>query len=272
MTSSPFSIPSRVALGAALAAGLAWGTINALNPPPTTQVLAKSANLTLEGIRESGGVRSDLIPLPPPRVEDPGQRKALFIVAMLPLIMRENLRIERQRASAESAPEGSPRFSALAYGYGLHPNVARATLLERIDIVPASLALAQGAIESAWGTSRFAREGNAYFGERTYDEERAGLTPKESKNAVASFKVKSFARAHLSVRSFMRTLNTHPAYRALRAQRAALRARGQRPTGLALAPFLQGYSEIGTPYVRRVIAIIEHNRLDEFEGLRFVDE
>ena len=231
----------KVIIASVLAISTAWGAIVSLSPGPDEVVLPLAA------------------------VTDPAQRKAQFIAAMLPLITLENDRIERQRARAANAPEGSPHYNALAYGYGLKPGAPRAQLLSRIDIVPASLALAQGAIESGWGTSRFAQEGNAYFGERTYDADTPGITPRGALKDWPPFRVKSFPNAQVSIRSFMKTLNTHRTYAALRQRRAAMRTHNQRPTGLALAPFLLGYSEIGTSYMERVISTIRAGRMDAYD-------
>lgn len=268
---------SRIAAAIAVVAvlGLAWAIIPLLFPPALdVAARAKAAREMLASVRETRTVQPTpvLSQLPLPAVKSPARRKTLFIAAMLEPIVRENDRIAKQRDRAIRAPEGSPEYAALARAYGLHPNVPRSALLRRIDIVPASLALAQGAIESAWGTSRFAREGNAFFGERTYNEETPGLSPKSAETSQTPFKVKSFTHGHLSVRSFMKTLNTNPAYRALRQQRAALRAENMLPTGLALAPFLHGYSEIGAPYTKRVIATIHAGKLGTYDGLKLADQ
>lgn len=274
MTPTSLIKPAKITAALALAAVLIYIAVIASTPTPDVKTRAHAARAMLDHARATGALAqdSDLMALPLPDAANPANRKTIFIAALLPRIVRENARIIDQRVRAMHAREGDAQYAALAHAYGLHPNVPRAVLLSRIDIVPASMALAQGAVESAWGTSRFARQGNAYFGERTYDEERAGLKPKATQDTDTPFKVKTFPRVHLSVRSFMKTLNTHPAYRALREQRAALRAQGQRPTGLALTPFLRSYSEIGGPYITRVIAVIQRNRLEEFEGLAFIDE
>ena len=272
MSFPSFSFRIKAAIAIVLVAGLAWGAVTMLVPPPDMAARTQAARAMLDRARETRTIPSGVATLPLPKVKSATQRKTLFIAAMLPLIVRENARIEEQRARAASAPNDSPAFAALAYAYGLDPGVARATLLRRIDIVPASLALAQSAVESAWGRSRFARKGNAYFGERTYDPDVPGLTPEGVQKDWPPFRVKSFPSAYLSVRSFMKTLNTHPAYQILRQRRAALRAQGQRPTGLALAPFLHGYSEIGAPYIKRVVATLRSNRLSAFNGLKLVDE
>lgn len=262
-----------LAIAALLLVGaLAWAITAVLRPAPSVTARAEAAQEMLAQARtiRTVPVHFDLATLPLPTVTDSKDRKALFIAAMLPLVVRENTRIDAQRARAKSAPVGSAAYAGLAHVYGLHPKIARAALLERIDSVPASLTLAQGAIESGWGTSRFAQQGNAYFGERTYNTDTLGLVPKGAQDAATPFKVKSFFHAHLSVRSFMKTINTNPAYRDLRRQRAALRAAGRQPTGLTLAPYLHGYSEIGDAYIQRVSAIIRADHLAAYDGLKLV--
>lgn len=239
-------------------------------PPPDIASRAALAAASLNHARVAGVIEEHLIlsKLPLPDVSDPSQRKALFIAALLPHIVRENDRIQRQRASVATIPIGSKQYVMLAQAYGLGPDASRASLLRRIDAIPVSLALAQGAIESGWGTSRFARLGNAFYGERTYDPEVPGMAPQGVVIEDPSFKVKSFPSAALSVRSFMKTINTHTAYSALRQQRADLRTRGIQPTGMALAAYLHGYSEIGDEYVMRIQATIRINMLNDYNEVQ----
>ena len=204
---------------------------------------------------------------PLPDVADPKARKALFIAAMLPIIVSENERIADQRRRAQDLDPGSAAYAGLAHSYGLAANAPRATLLRRIDIVPAALVLAQGAIESAWGTSRFAREGNAFFGMRSYDDDAEGMEPRQAKGFV----VQSYPTPRKSVRRFLKTLNTHDAYATFRKKRAELRDAGTRPTGLALAQHLKPYSEIGQKYVKRIKLIINANGLSRYEGLHVAE-
>lgn len=197
------------------------------------------------------------------QAQDPKARKTLFVAALLPLVALENDRIRAQRTRALTQPPGSPAYAALAHAYGLPPDTSRARLLRRIDIVPASLVVAQGAIESAWGTSRFARDGHAYFGMRSYAKDADGLKPR----AADGFVVVRYPSPRHSVRAFLKTLNTHPAYRGFRIERARQRARGQPPSALPLAPFLESYSEIGAQYVKRVTLTVRANALERYEGL-----
>lgn len=262
-----FSVPRKRTqfTAVALVAGLAWGAATVLNAPLNT---GASATQALERARDTQITPAHGVTLPLPTIKNVANRKAQFILAMLPLIVRENDRLEKQRARAIREPVGSIYYSGLAYAYGLRPSVSRAVLLSHIDIVPVSLTLAQAAIESGWGTSRFAREGNAYFGERSYDPDVAGIVPGVPSPGEPAFKVKSFPDAQLSVRSFMKTLNTVRAYRTMRQQRATMRRAGQQPTGLVLALYLHGYSEIGSTYIERIIATINSNQLSAFNHIK----
>lgn len=262
-----FSVPRKRTQFTALAlvAGLAWGTVTVLNAPLN---IGAPATQALERARDTQITPAHGAALPLPTIKNVAERKAQFILAMLPFIVRENDRLLVQRARAMREPAGSIYYSGLAYAYGLRPSVTRAVLLSHIDIVPVSLTLAQAAIESGWGTSRFAREGNAYFGERSYDPDVAGIVPGAPNPGEPAFKVKSFPNAQLSVRSFMKTLNTGRAYRAMRQQRAAKRRAGQQPTGLVMARYLHGYSEIGSTYIERIIATINTNRLNALNNVK----
>lgn len=137
-------------------------------------------------------------------------------------------------------------------------------LLRRVDIVPPSLALAQAANESAWGTSRFAREGNNYFGQWCYSR-GCGLVPAE-RDEDASHEVAHFASARQSVRRYVNNINTHYAYEDLRQRRADLRAADAPVTGLKLAPALIRYSQRGQAYVDELEAMIRFNDLGRYDG------
>ena len=245
-------------------AGFAFVLADAFRAPDLkTQI--ETARAALELTRRSHAVNysADDITVAPYDTDKFEARKVLFLVKMLPLIVAENDRILAQRT--EVLRTSSPaQLNALALAYGLQPvQVSKNTLLKRIDVLPPSLVLAQAAIESAWGTSRFAREGNAFFGERTYDPDAPGITPRRA----SGFKVKSFATPQGSVRSYMRTLNSHRAYQTLRKRRAALRALGQPLSGHDLTALLKSYSELGGAYISMIKSTIDANRLDDFDTL-----
>ena len=132
-------------------------------------------------------------------------------------------------------------------------------LLIRVDTIPASLALGQGAYESGYGTSRFALEGNSLFGQWTYGGK--GMTPKEKRASKGNYGVAAYEWPLDSVRSYMMNLNTHRAYSGLRDKRASLRQQDLAVTGEALAQTLTRYSERGLDYVNSLIGMMRYNGL-----------
>ncbi|AIY67665.1 hypothetical protein OM33_17030 [Pseudoalteromonas piratica] len=136
------------------------------------------------------------------------------------------------------------------------------TLLRRIDIVPISLALTQAAIESGWGTSRFAQQANNLFGQWCFTK-GCGVVP-SARDSGKGHEVATFPTVNHAVRAYIRNLNTHPAYNQLRKERAKIRTNGEIITGIALAPALINYSEEGALYVNKVVKFIKQNKLQRF--------
>lgn len=136
------------------------------------------------------------------------------------------------------------------------------TLLHRLDIIPVSLVLAQAANESAWGTSRFATQGNNYFGQWCFSK-GCGLVP-ESRDDDADHEVRKFHNARESVFAYIDNLNRNAAYKSLRATRQSLREKQESISGLALAEGLLSYSQRGEEYVDEIKGLIEYNKLWRF--------
>ncbi|WP_372972282.1 glucosaminidase domain-containing protein [Marinobacter sp.] len=136
-------------------------------------------------------------------------------------------------------------------------------LLRRLDTVPPSLVLAQAANESAWGTSRFAREGNNLFGQWCFSP-GCGLVPLNRPEG-ASHEVARFRSAYHSVRAYVQNLNRHPSYKALRDLRASAREQGKHPTGVQLAAGLGHYSERGEAYIQEIRGMIRQNNLTWYD-------
>lgn len=200
-------------------------------------------------------------------------KKRLFFRVGAPLVLRSNELILRDRARAESQrdqlgsePEFTAWIKALAERYGI---VADATdeltdarydeLLTRLDIVPVSLALAQAAEESGWGTSRFAAAGNALFGQWSWATD--AIRPLNQREGLGDYGIAAFETPLESVRAYMQNLNTHAAYAGLRARRAEMRRAGETISGWELARTLDRYSERGTAYVDTLHTIMRVNRL-----------
>lgn len=206
-------------------------------------------------------------------------RKALFVKAMLPLVLMVNEPIERDRARLEGLNELvqagvtlSPRdrrwVTELAGRYNVDKRASIAELLRRVDVVPVSLAIAQAAEESGWGTSRIARHGNAMFGQQTWGGH--GITPQNRKPGE-TFKYQRFEDLLSSVRSYVQNLNSHDAYKDFRVARAQIRQSGKPLDSLRLAAALVRYSERGGDYVQAVRALIRSNDLQELDGAKLHD-
>jgi Bax protein len=203
---------------------------------------------------------------------DPRQvaaRKDRFVMLVLPHVLRVNEEIaaERQRLmrirGAELSAEDRAWLSWIAERYGTE-DVDE--LRRRIDIIPPSLALAQAAEESGWGSSRFAHQGNALFGQRTAGDE-FGIVPME-RAAAEGIRVRAYEDLGAAVRSYARNLNTHTAYVDFRDARASARTKGSTPSGHRLAETLLRYSERGEAYVNSLRAIIRMNRLEGFDAAK----
>jgi Bax protein len=210
------------------------------------------------------------------------RRKAVFIKTMLPLILRvnEELRHVRSRIRdlADRLNEGGVLTEAernwLDTQFALHAVSSGKidVLLRRVDVIPPSLALAQAAEESGWGTSRFALDGHALFGQRAHPEGR-GIVP-AAHAEDGGIKVKAFDALMDGVRSYARNLNTHNAYRDFRKLRASMRGKARGPLGfnsMRLAETLERYSERGAAYVETIQSIIRVNNLRQFDGARLSD-
>ncbi|MBC2713565.1 MAG: glucosaminidase domain-containing protein [Desulfosarcina sp.] len=212
-------------------------------------------------------------------------KKELFYRAIVPMVLFANELILKERQALEefnenlhkgktlSAKEMS-RLQSIAKKYGLKEvddsKKQVAQLLERVDIIPPSLALGQTAYESGYGTSRFAVEGNALFGQWTYSGD--GMKPKQHRESKGNYGVAAYKWPFDSVRSYMHNLNTHNAYQGLRDKRAALRKKGKEVTGLALADTLTSYSEKGAEYVKTLKSIISVNGLEVADNAYLRDE
>lgn len=208
-----------------------------------------------------------------PSVDD---RKAAFIKLMLPLVLRVNEELLEDRAKMERLVrrlrEGKRLRAAnrawldsLSEHYGVEPGDFDG-LAERLDIVPPSLALAQAIEESGWGTSRFAKLGNAIFGQWTFSGGE-GIVPLERADGK-SHRIKAFGHLQESVANYVTNLNRHAAYTEFRRLRASMRADGLELNGYVLARTLTSYSERGADYVTSIRAIMRFNDLTDLDDAR----
>ncbi len=201
------------------------------------------------------------------------KRKEMFIKIVLPLIVKENtkIRIDRKRLfeilNKDRNTEIEKKWLEKKFKqYGVKQNDLY-TLKIRMDEIPTSLAIAQAAKETGWGTSRFALKGNALFGQWTWSGE--GLRPKKAEEGQGH-KVMKFNSLQLSVRAYLRNLNTHSSYKDLRKIRSKLRNNKEPLDSLILSLYLDKYAEIGSQYVDVLQKIIKQNSLKDFDDARLL--
>ena len=221
------------------------------------------------------------------------QKKEIFYRFMLPLVIHANDMVLDSRAKLQAMD------ARLAIGESLRPDeiewLGEAAYLLRIvnqgdqakksatelrqiisqalyklDIIPVGLVLGQAAYESGYGTSRFAAEGNALFGQWAYGGE--GMVPDQQRKNLGDHRIASYEWPFDSVRSYYINLSSHPAYESFRKLRAEARAAGKPLSSIELAQGLTSYSERGQEYVDTLRSIIQVNKLDNADGAVFRDE
>jgi uncharacterized FlgJ-related protein len=218
--------------------------------------------LTFEGVNERWKETSSKIPVK--------QKKQVFFRLMAPLVLMSNENILAERNIVKSAPLSSKALLDIARKYRLINNKIltltekqRQKLLQQVDIMPPSLALAQAAEESGWATSRFTEEGNAFFGQ--WDFSGKGMTPKQQRKELGNYGLARFDSPLDSVEGYMLNINTTGAYKKLRVLRAKLREKNKAITGLELAGTLDKYSERGQAYIDGLRSMIRYNKLEDVD-------
>ena len=242
----------------------------------TIEQLFKETDYNLKDVRKTKlvkPVKLSLLPNEMKMIESTEKRKNLFIQIILPLIIEENNRIKLNRKKLFSILNKNHNSNAEKKWlnekfkqYGVL-NKDLSTLKVRMDTVPVSLAIAQAAKETGWGTSRFALEGNALFGQWTWSGE--GIKPADADHN-ATHKVMKFKILKSSIRAYQRNLNTHSGYKEFRMARAALRDNRRNLDGLILATYLNKYAETGTEYVKIIKQIIKQNNLTDFDKVKLL--
>tara|TARA_Y100000590_G_scaffold2536_1_gene3348 strand:+ start:3131 stop:4342 length:1212 start_codon:yes stop_codon:yes gene_type:complete len=237
----------------------------------TTLNLFEDLNYDLKGVRAGQKVKPiylTKLPKDLSNLKNVKTKRELFIQIVLPLILHENQKIQEDRNKLFKIL--SKNFNTAGERVWLKRRFKEykvddrdlAKLKMRMDIVPVSIALAQAANESGWGTSRFALEGNALFGQWTWSKK--GISPK-NKDPNKSHKVLQFQVLKASVRAYKNNLNTHNAYKEFREERAKIRQEESIVDGLKLTKYLKNYSGIGEKYVEILDDIIKRNSLTDFD-------
>ena len=242
----------------------------------TIKQLFEDTNYSLKDVRKNKLVKPVALTLLPQEIkmiENTKKRKEFFIQIVLPLIVKENNNIRIDRKTLFSVINKSNNSVAEKQWlekkykqYGVKSGDL-SSLKVRMDEIPISLAIAQAAKETGWGTSRFAQEGNALFGQWTWSGE--GLKPKDA-DKDQGHKVMKFNVLQASVRAYQRNLNTHKSYKDFRKARAELRDEGLPLDSLVLSEFLKNYAETGNQYVEVLQKIIKQNNLKDFDDVKLL--
>ncbi len=242
----------------------------------TIKQLFEDTNYRLDDVRKSKLVKPialTLLPAEIKMIENVKKRKEFFIQIILPLILEENKKINLDRKRLFSIINKSNNSSSEKKWldrkykqYGI-PSKDLSELKIRMDIIPVSLAIAQAAKETGWGTSRFAQQGNALFGQWTWSGE--GLKPKEAEKNEGH-KVMKFNILQASVRAYQRNINTHSSYQDFRLARAKLRDSDEPLDSMILSSYLDKYAETGNQYVKVLQKIILQNNLKDFDDAKLL--
>jgi len=242
----------------------------------TIEELFKSTKYNLEDVRKNKLVKPvslSLLPSEIKQIENIKKRKDLFIQIILPLIIKENnnIRLDRKKLFSilnknQNTKKENNWLNSKFKQYGVI-NKDLLTLKIRMDEVPASMTIAQAAKETGWGTSRFAQEGNALFGQWTWTGD--GIKPAGADND-STHKVMKFRVLQASVKAYQRNLNTHSTYKNFRSARATLRDKNKKLDSVILTEFLDKYAETGKVYVKILQQIIRQNNLKDFDDAKLL--
>ncbi|MFA5516743.1 MAG: glucosaminidase domain-containing protein [Desulfuromonadales bacterium] len=274
-----FSFPPMLALSLAPCPGFAENpSVETLTAASHRELSAFFATLDYNWESVTEGVPPIILQTLPsdlPEIRQPDEKKEIFFLTLLPMVLLANEEISRKRQDLEAifaasdqggliAQEDRQRIATIGAEYAVEQDPlmdieGRKRLLQRLDIIPPSLVLAQAANESGYGTSRFALLGNNLFGEWTFAA-GTGIVP-INRPDNQTYEVRRFPSLYASLKSYMKNLNTHWAYRSFREQRAQMRAAGIPLRGVDLASGIESYSIRGKDYVRDIRTIIRRNRL-----------
>ena len=238
--------------------------------------LFEDLDYDLESVRDSKLVKPiyfTKLPKDLNLIKSTKKKKETFLKILLPLIAAENEKIEEDKKyllkilKENNKPENQKWINKKYRDYKVSKKDIN-ELIEKMDVIPISIALAQAAKESGWGTSRFALEGNAIFGQWTWKGD--GIEPLE-KSGNKNHKILKFPLLRASVKAYITNLNTHNGYKDFRKKRFELRKQNKTLKGKELIDELDNYAQTGKEYTKVLRQIIEQNDLDEFETVTIDD-
>ncbi len=262
--------------------GTLTATTNTLGKTTTNKVVSPEAPPTKEKLTKHNQSTNNSLKAPLPdfaHIYNTQEKKQQFFSYLIPIITSVNKRVTHEREKIKALQKNinntdtlnsvdDKDLSSIAKKYRVDvskgfDSTFFTNLLNKVDRIPPSLVLAQAANESAWGTSRFALEGNNLFGQWCFSK-GCGLVP-EHRSDGASHEVAKFSSVFGSVESYVLNLNRHSEYKQLRAIRNGTRQAGKSINGVDLANGLEGYSERGLEYVNEIQSIIRFNNLSSLD-------
>ena len=246
------------------------------NHQKNKKIFLENSQYYIEDVRKNKLVKPislTLLPAEISKIENAKKRKELFIQIILPLVIEENNNIKSDRNKLFTILNKSKNTKTeqvwLNMKFNQYGVVDKdlSTLKIRMDEVPVSMAIAQAAKETGWGTSRFAQEGNALFGQWTWSGR--GIKPADAESD-STHKVMRFKVLQASVKAYQRNMNTHSSYKDFRSARAELRDKRKKLDSMILTEYLDKYAETGKEYVKILQQIIRQNDLKDFDDAKLM--
>jgi len=231
--------------------------------------------LLISGCQEDSNSDNAITSIPDFKsIKDVKEKKTAFFEFMAPIAREENLKIYASRQWLEGLnvanmnADDTEKFNALAAKYQVESSDNKVSmkniLLRRVDIVPASMVLAQSANESSWGTSRFAKQGYNFFGQWCFTK-GCGIVPSQRSSGMVH-EVRKFDSVNESVAGYMYNLNTNIAFKVFREIRSETRVKNEALTGYNLIAGLISYSERKHEYIKEIRAMIRINKLSTYNN------
>jgi len=205
------------------------------------------------------------------------KQKEFFLTHLYDLVENENIQILKDRRVVQNTLSSNifkinynskhfPTLLKLKKKYRIKSIFSLQEFLKKVDIVPPSLALAQAAVESGWGKSRFVKEANNIFGHWTYGKK--GIIP-QNRDEEKKHKIRIFSSLQNSIKAYMLNLNSNRAYHLFRQKRLELRQTNLPPTGSKLSQTMENYSGIGKKYLKLLTTLITRQKLSRFDSKFF---
>lgn len=208
-------------------------------------------------------------------IKSASKQKKEFVKILRPLLQRANLVVQMERNTVQNFFEKAfaqgfrnlhaSDFAAMikiAKKYRIKKLFQKGEFFDKVDVIPLSLGLTQGALESGWGKSRFVREANNIFGHWTWGE--VGLIPSDREEGK-THKIRIFSSLQSSVNAYVLNLNRNYAYKGFRAMRAKYRKMHKKFTGIEAAKTMVNYSQLDNLYVALLQRMMRENKFLRYD-------